>query len=207
MRYLLLSSCLLILLGCSSKAYESLQKTTGDVSVLQKFKPNISSVLYDAQIDVKLGGNFSELLLLKKLPDSSTRIVFANQMGLTIFDFGFNADGSFKVYSILKKMNRKPVIKALRKDFDLVLMRGLDTSKVSIRKNDSLTYYIFKQLKGYNTYITNNAGTELVGMEISSKRKPVVKGIMQNYMNGIPDTIGISHQNFRFNIGLKRIER
>ncbi|HTC00422.1 MAG TPA: hypothetical protein VK705_07045, partial [Ferruginibacter sp.] len=119
----------------------------------------------------------------------------------------FNNDGSFKVYSILKQMNRKPVIKTLRKDFDLILMRGLDSKKVSIRKNDSLTYYIFKQAKGYNTYITNNAGTELVGMEISSKRKPVVKAIIENYVEGIPDTIGISHQNFKFNIGLKRIER
>jgi hypothetical protein len=206
MRYFILSSSILILLGCN-KAYKNLHQTTGDVSVLQKFKLNAPVALYNTQVEVKIGGNLSGLILVKKMPDSSTRIVFASQMGLNFFDFGFNNDGSFKVYSILKQMNRKPVIKTLRKDFDLILMRGLDSKKVSIRKNDSLTYYIFKQAKGYNTYITNNAGTELVGMEISSKRKPVVKAIIENYVEGIPDTIGISHQNFKFNIGLKRIER
>jgi hypothetical protein len=206
MRYFILSSSLLILFSCN-KAYKNLHQTTGDISVLQKFKLTAPVALYNTQVEVKIGGNLSGLILMKKMPDSSTRVVFASQMGLNFFDFGFNNDGSFKVYSVLKQMNRKPVIKTLRKDFDLILMRGLDSNKVSIRKNDSLIYYIFKQTKGYYTYITNNAGTELVGMEISSKRKPVVKAIMENYVNGIPDTIGISHQNFKFNIGLKRIER
>jgi len=30
---------------------------------------------------------------------------------------------------------------------------------------------------------------------------------MQHYIGGIPDTIGITHKNFNFNIGLKRLER
>jgi hypothetical protein len=206
MRYFLLSSLLIILLSCNT-VYKNLQKTTGDASVLQKFKINASVALYNTQVEVKIGGNLSGLLLMKKMPDSSTRIVFASQMGLNFFDFGFNTDGSFKVYSVLKQMNRKPVIKTLRKDFDLILMRGLDSNKLTIRKDDSLTYYIYKQVKGYNTYVINNAGTELVRMERSSKRKPVVQAIMKNYVAGIPDTVGISHKMFKFNIGLKRIER
>lgn len=205
MRYFLLSSSLFILLSCNT-AYKNLQKTTGDVSVLQKFKPVAPVALYNTQVDV-IGKHLSGLLLIKKMPDSSTRLVFTNEIGFSFFDFGFGADGSFKVYAILKQMNRKAVIKTLRKDFDLVLMRGLDTGKVVIRKNDSLTYYVFKQTKGYNTYITNNTGTELVRMERSSKRKPVVQAIMKNYVDGVPDTIGITHKTFNFSIGLKRIER
>jgi len=30
---------------------------------------------------------------------------------------------------------------------------------------------------------------------------------MNGFHDGIPDTIGISHKNFKFNIGLKRIEK
>jgi hypothetical protein len=44
-------------------------------------------------------------------------------------------------------------------------------------------------------------------MERASKRKIVVEAIMKDYINGIPDTIGISHKTFNFTIGLKRIER
>ena len=31
--------------------------------------------------------------------------------------------------------------------------------------------------------------------------------IMKDYTNGVPDTIGITHHNFEFNIGLKLIEK
>ncbi|HQY12763.1 MAG TPA: hypothetical protein PK133_11145, partial [Ferruginibacter sp.] len=77
--------------------------------------------LYSTTVDVS-GNHLSGLLLVKKMPDSSTRMVFSSEMGLSFFDFEFSADGNFKVYSIIKKMNRKAVIKTLRHDFELVLM-------------------------------------------------------------------------------------
>jgi hypothetical protein len=44
-------------------------------------------------------------------------------------------------------------------------------------------------------------------MERASTKKTIVEAVMKNYLNGVPDTIGISHKTFEFNIGLKRIER
>jgi hypothetical protein len=44
-------------------------------------------------------------------------------------------------------------------------------------------------------------------MERASNKKTIVEAVMKNYQSGIPDTIGISHKTFEFNIGLKRIER
>src|ERR1700722_9245864 len=115
MRYLPLISLVVILSGCSS-LYKNLQKTTGGTDCLQKFRPVFTSALYSAEVDIT-GKHLSGLLLLKKMPDSSTRIVFSNEMGFTFFDFEFSAGGDFKVYTIIKQMNKKPVIKTLRKDF------------------------------------------------------------------------------------------
>jgi hypothetical protein len=143
---------------------------------------------------------------MKTMPDSSLRIVFSNEMGFKFFDFEFAADGAFKVHYILKKMDKKAVIKTLRKDFELVLMRKLDTSKAAIFSRNGQIYYRFKQEKGYNYYVTNQGGTELIQMERSSRRKPVVIAIMKDMIAGIPDTIGITHKNFNFGIGLKRTE-
>jgi hypothetical protein len=134
-------------------------------------------------------------------------MLFSNEMGLKFFDFGFLNDGSFKVYYIMEQMNKKPVIKTLRKDFELILMQPLNTSKAFIRKDDQFIYYIFPQSKGFNTYITNGAGNKLVRMERSSKRKPIVEVLTSNYNDGLPDSIAVSHKNFNFTIGLKRIER
>jgi len=49
-------------------------------------------------------------------------------------------------------------------------------------------------------YITNPAGDELVRMERSSKRKPVVEAIMKDYHDGIP-IHRFTHKTFHFTIG------
>lgn len=194
-----------MLLGCTS-AYKSLQSTAGNVNSIQKFKPVFTSALYKARVNIA-GKYLSGLLMIKKMPDSSVRVLFSNEMGFKFFDFGFLNDGGFKVYYVIKKMNKKPVIQTLRKDFELILMQTLNTSEAFIRKDDQLIYYIFPQSKGFNTYITNSAGDELVRMERSSKRRPVVEVRAKGYIHGLPDSIAISHKNFNFSIDLKRLER
>jgi uncharacterized radical SAM superfamily Fe-S cluster-containing enzyme len=197
---LILSSSLLILLSCSP-AHLQMQTAKTDINSVQKFKPAFAVALYSTTVDV-VGNHLSGLLLIKKMPDSSTRMVFSNEMGLSFFDFEFAADGTFKVYSIIKKMNKNSVIKTLQHDFELILMNNMDNSKASVRTNNGLNYYI-----------TNNTGDELVRMERVSGKKTIVEAFMKNYIspqgsaNGIPDTIGIAHKTYEFNIGLKRIER
>ena len=202
---LILSSCLAVLLGCSP-LHKQMQSANADVQGVQKFKPAFGVALYSTTVDVS-GNHLSGLLLVKKMPDSSTRMVFSSEMGLSFFDFEFSADGNFKVYSIIKKMNRKAVIKTLRHDFELVLMNRLDHSGASVRSRDGQLYFVFPQEKGYHYYVTNDSGTELLRLERASNKKVIVEAVMKNYHNGIPDTIGISHKTFEFNIGLKRIER
>ena len=85
--YLILSSCLTfgILLSCSP-SYKQMQSAEADVNVLQKFKPNFTVALYNTTVDV-VGNHLSGLLLIKKMPDSSTRMVFSNEMGFGFFEF------------------------------------------------------------------------------------------------------------------------
>lgn len=201
----LISGSALLLLACTP-AYKQMQSTTADVSVLQKYKPAFTVALYNTTVDV-VGNHLSGLLLIKKMPDSSTRMVFSNEMGFSFFDFEFKPDGDFKVYSIMKKLDKKSVIKTLRHDFELILMNNPDVSQAIVKTNEGLIYFIFPQAKGFNYYITNQTGDELVRMERASNKKTIVEAVMKNYSNGIPDTIGISHKTFEFNIGLKRIER
>jgi hypothetical protein len=207
--YLILSSCLLPIaigiLSCSP-SYKQMQSAAADVNLLQKFKPVFTVALYNTTVDV-VGNHLSGLLLIKKMPDSSTRMVFSNEMGFSFFDFEFKADGDFKVYSIMKKLNKKSVIKTLQHDFELVLMNNLDNSKAVVKTNEGMIYFIFPQTKGFNYYITNQNVSELIRMERASPKKTIVEAVMKNYQNGMPDTIGISHKTFEFNIGLKKIER
>ena len=200
---MLLISVLLLVAGCSS-VYKNMALANGNVHAINKFKPEFARVLYRAEIDVTTH-HLSGLLLMKTLPDSSSRIVFSNEMGLKFFDFEFKPNGSFKVYYIIKQMNKRPVIKTLRKDFELVMMNDLDFKTAYLLKDTAHLYYVFPRVKGSFCYLENLDKGTLNSLEIASPHKTIVKAIMNNYINNVPDTIGITHLNFRFNIGLKRI--
>ncbi|MEO6546747.1 MAG: hypothetical protein ABIN94_02060 [Ferruginibacter sp.] len=205
MRCLLFTSCLVLALGCSSP-YKHLQATTGDPASLEKFKPKFSVTLYKAAVDV-MGNHLSGLLMIKRMPDSSMRLVFSNEIGFKFFDFGFSKDSGFKVFSIIQQMNKKALIKTLRKDFELVIMEGIEKENPLVRKSEGLVYYTFHRSDGYYHYITNTGGNTLIRLERSSARKKVMEAVLKNYVNGIPDSIGITHRNFNFTIGLKRIPK
>ena len=205
MRYLLLGSCLFILSGCSS-VYKNLMPAEGEITTLQKFKPNFNNTLYQSSIDV-MGHHLSGLLLIKILPDSSTRVVFSNEIGLKFFDFEFKQNGDFNALYVFKKIDKKPVIKTLKKDFELIMFPTKKPQKAYLLKDDYNLYYIFPKQKGSYCYVTDLEGTKIKDIQISSPYKPIVHATVSNYTNGVPDTIGITHTNFNFNIGLKKIER
>jgi hypothetical protein len=191
--------------GCTS-SYKQLQQIEGNASCLQKFKPQFTTNIYTTQVNI-IGKYLSGLLLIKRMPDSSTRMVFSSEMGLSFFDFEFSPNGDFKVHYIIKKMNRKAVIKTLRQDFELVLMQQLNTRTPLVFRKEDRIYYAFSTKKGSNYYITDPNCQTMLGIEKASKRKAVVKAFMGEYKDGVPDSIGISHTNFQFTIGLKRLKR
>jgi hypothetical protein len=203
--FLLFSSLLGIFTGCTP-AYKKMQPTKGDVRCLEKFKPAFTVALYNTQVDV-VGRHLSGLLLIKKMPDSTTRMVFSNEVGFKFFDFEFSPNGGFHVYSAIKQLNKKAVLKTLRNDFNLILMQKLDTAAVAYYKNNHYLYHILPATRGYNYYITDSTATQLIRMERASNRKTVVEAVMLHYNNGIPDSINIAHQTFQFTIALKRIEK
>jgi hypothetical protein len=207
MRFLPLSSLafLIFVAGCSS-AYKSLSPAAGDVSCIQKFKPQFNSTLYNTQVNV-VGRHLSGLLLFKSMPDSSLRIVFSSEMGVKFFDFEFGSDGVFKVHQVMKKLDKKSVINMLKSDFELILMRNKAADNVLIKTDSSNTWYGFPAKKETHYYITNQACDSLVRIENAMKRKPKVQIVMLDYNKGIPDSIGITHRNFNLDIGLKYIKR
>lgn len=195
---------MLLLIGACGSSYKHLAKTNGDIGCVQKFQPVISTALYNTNVNV-IGNHLSGILIIKRMADSSLRMVFSNEAGFKFFDFEFAADGSFKVHAIIDKMNKKAVIKTLRKDFELVLLQNLDKSQSRVLSGDSVTYYDFGRGKDHYYYVTDTACKELLWMERGSKRKKILRAISQSMSSGIPDTIGITHNNFNFDIGLRRI--
>jgi hypothetical protein len=140
------------------------------------------------------------------MPDSSIRIVFTNEMGFSFFDFGFPRDSGFHVYGIVPQMNKKALVKTLRKDFELVMFRNMNNAGYFSLGDSNLIFHGFPQTGGVNYYITDTGCGHLIKMQRSSSKKPVVEAFMTMGSEGkIPDSIMIRHLNFNFTISLKKI--
>lgn len=194
-----------VMSSCRS-IYNSYPPVSVREDCLTELGPRFENELYKAQVDIT-GRSLGGLLLIKKMPDSSTRIVFSTEMGVKFFDFEFRESGEFKVVDILNKLNKKPVISALRQDFEILLMQERGKIPERILEHGNYLYHGYSKGKKQAWYLTDKNCQNLVGAELSSTRKPLVR---LNYFyqgTGNPDSIQIRHLNFSFNIALKKLER
>ena len=184
--------------------YSHLRPVAGDVNCIRNFTPRFSNTLYSASVDVTTH-HFSGILFFKLMPDSSTRVVFTNEMGVKFFDFAFTKNNEFIQYYAMAKLDKKVIVKALHNDLELVILRQ-DLSKAALLTDSVYNYTAIPTKKGNNYYITDHCA-KLIRVEKSSKTKPVVEVQMLNYNAGVPDSISIEHKNFKFNISLKKVEK
>lgn len=195
----------LILQACSN-SYKNLQAISNAKNdCVIKFQPKFKRVLYNTQVNI-LHTHLSGLLLIKQMPDSSTRFVFSTETGFKFFDFEFDNAGTFTVHYIIDKMNRKAVVNTLRNDFELALMKHIANREPAILKKDDLVFYRYTNNNAFDYYITDSSCNKLVRIEKAGKKKSSMQMIMNNYSNGIPDTIGITHSHLNFDIGLKLLK-
>ncbi len=199
-RYLIFLSS--ILTGCAS-SYQSLQPADGDTQCVSKFIPTYQKNWFTASIDVR-GHHLSGLLLIKQMPDGSDRIVFTNELGVSFFDFEFS-DTGFKVIQVIDKLNIKAVINTLKQDFELLLLRGLQSSTIVKYTTDNEAYYTFSWDDKINYLITDKDCT-LVRLERGSKKKKLVQITFEGD-NQNPEKIMVQHFNFDMQIILNKIER
>ncbi|MGX5819576.1 hypothetical protein ACWKWU_15375 [Chitinophaga lutea] len=195
-----------LLFASCGNAYKGLQRTAGDGACIAPFRPAFdSTVLYNTQVDV-LNHHFSGLLLFKPMDDGSMRVVFLTETGVKFFDFGFGKDGSFTRYYVLPKMDRKAVVKTLRKDLGMVLMRqDPATARTSMRGAER--YTTFPLTKGSVHYVTDSACSQLLRVENGSARSVVAEAFLTGYHDGIPDSILVRHKKFTFNISSQRVHK
>ncbi len=203
--FLLCSSTLFLLSACGPSPYAFLKATSPAPACLSLLKPDFKTVLYNTKVDI-VGKHLSGLLLVKKMRDGSARVVFANEMGLTLFDFEF-FENEFRVLYCIKKLNKKVVLRALRKDIGLILQAGFDYSNVNWYKSGSAMYFAFPDGNETTYLITDTNCIALHRIEYASKYKQKVIVNLTATQDGLPDSIYIAHQAFEFNIALKQIIR
>ena len=152
------------------------------------------------------GKHLSGLVLFKTMPDSSLRIVFTNEAGVKFFDFGFLPDGSFKAYSVIKQLNKKPVVKTLQQDFELILMRKVGRETPSIYHDGNHLKFGFEGKKNTDYVVTDMDCGRLIQLEKANGNDSKTKATLFG-QTSTPDSILVKHLTFNMEIKLKKLNR
>lgn len=207
MRYLRYASLsLLLFAGCAQNPYRGLKPIAGTPVGITRLigKPAFSRELYRCVVDGKFllkRFHLSGVLLFKAFDDGSQRAVFQNELGISFFNFKWDAQDSFSVTSIMPQLDKPAVVRTLRTDFELLLRKNLDTgSKRVLQGRDGAVVELGK-----------NAGHAWYGREapqIAYGGSSLVTSIVTDSAasaDGLPSSIRIRHHKARFTIDLTRI--
>jgi len=220
MHYLKSGSLLLLLfLAACGSPYRKLKPMEADsLQVLEpfRFQPQFNdgaTILYRCHVDGRFllkKFHLSGILLFRDMPDGgrNTRAVFTNEMGASLFDFGWkiNANGrdSFQVYSIVEQLNKPALIKTLRKDLELMLVR--DLNDVKLFSGNGNFYYRSKLENGYAYYILDGRTKALNRIEIAGKKRVAsIFQIGKGRDDDFADSLSFVHNKAHFSINAKRI--
>jgi hypothetical protein len=191
------------LAACSSH-YKTLYPVETDRNCLESIRPpEIETAWFDAGVDVT-GRHISGLLLIKNMPDSSHRVVFTTEVGITFLDFEFRKDGSFELKKILPRLDKRPVINTLKTDFSLLLGLPFNHDMQSWKHDDRI-YYGVKHKREMFYLVTDNGCSRVERFEIGSRRKRKVSIEFKGEVSRRPEEITIRHYSFDMVIHLKKI--
>lgn len=113
---------------------QQLDSSNQDLASLRIFPTQEFKAIYKTKIQFK-DKSFSGLLLIRRNADSTFRIAFVTEVGMKIFEFMFypKKENGFKVISILPYLDKKIIVKTLRKDFESVFMTFASFKKPKIK--------------------------------------------------------------------------
>jgi len=206
---------LVFLASCSTPKPFAKAKMTTTAMPESTLKPTFTRALYRCKVNGKFlfkRFHISGLLFLRNFGDSATRAVFQNEMGITYFDFGWNAEDSFQVFHIIDKMNKPALIRTFQKDFEIILGKNIsgETVNLTTKNNEQLSRHPFYQ--GYLYYYRpENNPAECAQIDYGTEKKTLVQfrfqPAMQVHQTRLPDTVSIKHYKAGFVIQLHKLKQ
>lgn len=197
----------LALSGCARQPYRKLTRQEVFSPAAREIlrAPVYTRELYRCVVD---GGflfkkyHISGVLLFKRFEDKSERVVFQNELGVSFFNFKWDANDSFSVTSVMPQLNKQAVLRILQTDFELLLRKNLDTSGIQQLKSGTGDIIAVGKNAG-------NAWYEVSGRSIVYGGKSPVTTISIDSTvaptRGLPKKLSIRHHKARFTIDLNSI--
>lgn len=196
---------LVIVFSCTRKINPQGSEYAISSKTFRPVIPKDTTVIYKTGVNA-YGHYLSGLLVVKSYQNENSRILFTTEMGVKLFDFEFK-DQEFIIHHCIDKLNRKPVLKLLEKDFSLMMARGLKGKKVLLQEKENLKVFVLKEEKEFFFYHINSDGIIEKIETLSHKGKEKTLLTFQRESEVVPSQIFLDHRNLDLTMKLDLIQR
>ena len=157
--------------------------------------------VYKCQMDI-YKNHVSGILILKKINDTTHRVVLTSDFGNKLIDFEIS-ENDFKLNYVLPDLDKKIVINFLKNDFQHLLRQKYpvsesfenDNSNIYLSKIDKKSYYLFfnKENKFLKQIVYTKNNKEKIDFTFDAKK------------HIFADSLNLQHKDFKINIKLFQI--
>jgi len=198
MRFLLLISCII----CLNLVPGVL---VAQPAIPALCNPNDSLGMYTITMEFSKN-TLTGLLILKKINDSTLRMVLNAEMGPKLLDMELSPEGYKTIYAF-KKLNRKRILKTFYEDFGSlsgILVRNKNFSIDSSQSSSIFTYNFGKRKK--IVYSSEQAKERIIsGKMKDGKSVQTIFSYFYDPTTSIITNMKLEHQHFRMVILLNKI--
>lgn len=207
MRRLLLQSflySLILVLFTSCKTYKliGVQSTANSEKMVENlYFSSKEDYVYKCQIDI-YSNHVSGILIIKKISESSHRVVLTSDFGNKLIDFEIAAN-DFKLNYVLPDLDKKIVINFLRNDFKQLLKKQYPVTESF--KDENSTIYLSKIDKESYYLFFNKENNLLKKIIYTKKNKEKIDFTFDAKKHIFADSLNLQHKDFKINIKLFQI--
>ena len=207
MRRFLLQSFLyslffLLLISCKSYQLKDVKPISSNEKTVENlYFSSKEDYVYKCQMEV-YGNDISGILIVKKISETSHRVVMTSDFGNKMIDFEIS-ENDFKLNYVLADLDKKMVINFLKNDFQELLRQKYAVVE-SFENSDSKIYLSKIDKKQYYLFFDKNSG--LLNQIVYTKNKrEKIDFTFEAKKHTFAETINLQHKDFKINIKLFQI--
>jgi hypothetical protein len=198
----LYSSFLLLTYSCKTYQLKEAQPISNSEKEVENlyFSSN-EDYVYKCQMEV-YGNDISGILIVKKISETSHRVVMTSDFGNKMIDFEISED-NFKLNYVLEDLNKKMVINFLKNDFRELLRQKYPVIHVF---EDDLSIIYDSKIDKKNYYLSFNKENSLLTQIVYTRNnKEKINFSFEAKKPTFAETIHLEHKDFRIDIKLFQI--
>ncbi len=198
----LYSGLFFLLISCKTYQLKDAQPISNSEKEVENlyFSSN-EDYVYKCQMEV-YGNDISGILIVKKISETSHRVVMTSDFGNKMIDFEISED-DFKLNYVLADLDKKMVINFLKNDFRELLRRKYPVAESFENEKSNIVRSEWGKKNYYLSF--NKENSLLTNIVYTQNKKEKINFTFEAKKPTFAETIHLEHEDFKIDIKLFQI--